>query len=125
MADRLVRFTRLPLDRQYIRRCSTLSPLNLIPGIRVPNPKRETIFIVNAPEGCRETCSLAHARRYKRKGLGEFTADGKFRFYSARERKASAAPQLPIGPQHESTVDARPGWPILPPSSEWLDAMGY
>lgn len=92
----------------------------------MPNPKKETIFIVNPPDGCRDVCSLAHARRYKRKGLGEFTPNGKFLFYSERERKARAAAMLPVGePQHEATVDAFPGWPILPPSTEWLDAMGY
>ena len=86
------------------------------------NSKKTKIKILNPVKGCGLT-SLEHARRYVRRGQARWVGPA-IEFITTTEVLAGdrALTQLLV----EIPIrDARPGLPILPPSREWMERMGY
>ena len=89
---------------------------------------RIAVEITNPAPGGHTKTSLAHARRYVKRGIATLTG-GLLTFHrhtadAGRATLRHSATPDPVGIAPEIT-DARPDMPILPPTPEWMQRMGY
>ncbi len=88
--------------------------------------ERIRVEILNPAPGGHSETSLAHARRYVARGDAELIA-GCLRFIHQVQSVATSSYRLAGAPMAVAPLlqDARPGMPVLPPTPEWMRAMGY